>query len=65
MTKSNITRIEFDEQNRVQRLDSVTEKDMQIVSHIAREEPTAGHSFGVLEQIFGNVGRFNGKDPDK
>jgi outer membrane protein assembly factor BamE (lipoprotein component of BamABCDE complex) len=63
--KSNITRIEFDAQNRVQSLDSLTEKDMQVVSHITRQEPTAGHSFGVLEQIFGNVGRFNGKDPDK
>jgi outer membrane protein assembly factor BamE (lipoprotein component of BamABCDE complex) len=63
--RSNITRITFDEKNRVQVIDSVTEKDMQVVSHITRQEPTAGHSFGVLEQIFGNVGRFNGKDPDK
>lgn len=63
--RSNITRITFDEKNYVVSLDSVTEKDMQVVSHITRQEPTAGHSFGVLEQIFGNVGRFNGKDPDK
>lgn len=63
--KSNITRITFDAQNRVSNLDSVTEKDKQVISHITRQEPTAGHSFGVLEQIFGNVGRFNGKDPDK
>jgi len=63
--KSNITRIEFNAENRVQSLDSVTEKDMQIVSHVTRQEPTAGHSFGVLEQLFGNIGRFNGKDPDK
>ncbi len=63
--KSNITRIEFNEENQVQSIDSVTEKDMQVVSHITREEPTAGHSFGILEQILGNVGRFNGKDPDK
>lgn len=63
--KSNITRIEFNAENRVHSLDSVTEKDMQIVAHVSRQEPTAGHSFGVLEQLFGNVGRFNGKDPDK
>lgn len=63
--KSNITRIIFDEKNIVQSLDSVTEKDRQVVSHIRRQEPTAGHEFGVLKQIFGNVGRFNGKDPDK
>jgi outer membrane protein assembly factor BamE (lipoprotein component of BamABCDE complex) len=63
--KSNITCIVFDDQNRVVSLDSITERDMQVVSHVRREEPTAGHTFGVLEQIFGNVGRFNGRDPDK
>lgn len=65
VVKSNITRIEFDPQGHVKSLDSLTEKDQQVVSHVHRSTPTAGHSFGVLEQIFGNVGRFNGKDPDK
>ena len=63
--KSNITRIEFDGQGRVKSIDSLTEKDYQVVSHVRRSTPTSGHTFGVLEQIFGNVGRFNGKDPDK
>ena len=62
--KSNITRIDFDDQGKVIALDSLSEKDRQVVSHIKRSTPTAGHTFGVLEQIFGNVGRFNGKDPD-
>lgn len=62
--KSNITRIEFDEKGRVRSLTSLTEADKGVVSYINRETPTAGHEFGVLEQIFGNVGRFNGKDPD-
>lgn len=62
--KSNVTRIEFDENGRVKLIDSLTEKNKQVVAHIKRETPTAGHEFGVLEQIFGNVGRFNGKDPD-
>ena len=26
---------------------------------VSRETPTAGHSFTVLEQIFGNIGRFS------
>lgn len=63
--KSNTTRIEFNEQGRVKVLDSLTEKDKQVVAHVHRSTPTAGHTFGVLEQIFGNVGRFNGKDPDQ
>lgn len=61
---SNVTRIEFDEKRRVKSLDSLTEKDHVVISHVHRSTPTAGHTFGVLEQIFGNVGRFNGKDPD-
>lgn len=62
--QSNITRFEFDQQGKVQLIDSLTEKDRQVVAHIHRETTTAGHTFGVLEQIFGNFGRFNGKDPD-
>lgn len=62
--QSNITRFEFDAQGKVQLIDSLTEKDRQVVAHIHRSTPTAGHTFGVLEQIFGNFGRFNGKDPD-
>jgi len=65
VTKSNIMRIEFDAENRVKVVDLLNEKDMQVVAHVTREEPTSGHTFSVLEQLLGNVGRFNGKDPDK
>lgn len=65
VVSSNITRIEFNDKNQVVSIDSVSEQDRQVVSHITRQEPTAGHSDSVLKQIFGNVGRFNGKDPDK
>lgn len=63
--KSNITRIVFDDEGRVKSIDSLTEADKQVISHINRSTPTAGQDFNVLKQIFGNVGRFNGKDPDK
>lgn len=62
--KSNITRIEFDTKGVVQTLASLTERDRVIVSHVYRTTPTAGYKFGVIEQLFGNIGRFNGKDPD-
>lgn len=62
---SNITRVEFDDKNIVTCIDVVTENDRELIKHVGREESTAGHTFGVLEQIFGNFGRFNGKDPDK
>lgn len=63
--KSNVTRIEFDCNDVVASIDSLTEKDKQVISHIQRTTPTSGHQFGVIEQIFGNFGRFNGRDPDK
>ena len=63
--KSNTTRIEFDDKGKVASIDSLTEADHKVIAHVQRSTPTSGHSFGVLEQIFGNFGRFNGKDPDK
>jgi outer membrane protein assembly factor BamE (lipoprotein component of BamABCDE complex) len=62
--KSNVTRIEFDDQGRVTVLDSLTEQDKQVVAHVNRSTPTSGYSDSILKQLFGNVGRFNGKDPD-
>ncbi len=61
---SNTTRIEFDDKGRVKVVDSLTEANKIVIAHVHRSTPTAGYEFGVLEQIFGNVGRFNGKDPD-
>lgn len=63
--KGQVVRIEFDPSGRVQSVCTLTEKDMRRINHSADATPTSGHRFGVLEQIFGNVGRFNGKDPDK
>lgn len=63
--RGNIIRIEFDGQNRVVCWNCLSEKDYQGVSHVTREEPTSGHTFSVIEQLFGNIGRFNGKDPDQ
>ena len=62
--QSSITRIEFDKKGVVQTLTSLTEADAKVISHVNRRTPTAGHEFGVVEQIFGNFGKFNGKDPD-
>lgn len=62
--KSNVTRIEFDDTGKVTVLDSLTEQDKQVIAHINRSTPTSGYSDSILKQLFGNVGRFNGKDPD-
>lgn len=65
VVKSAVVRIEFNDNNQVVAIDSLSEKDRESVSHNTRQEPTAGHSDSIVKQIFGNVGRFNGKDPDK
>lgn len=64
VVKSNVTRIEFDDQGKVTVIDSLTEQDKQVIYHVNRSTPTSGYSDSILKQLFGNVGRFNGKDPD-
>ena len=48
----------FDERT-LQRVEEYNEDDIRQVAHVERETPTAGHSMTVLEQLFGNLGRFN------
>ncbi len=62
--RSSVTRIEFDKKSVVQGLTSLTEADERIISHVNRRTPTAGYEFGAVDQIFSNVGKFNGQDPD-
>jgi len=62
--KSNITRIGFNDKDIVTSVDSLTEADSRVISHVSRQTPTSGQEFNVVEQIFGNFGKFNGKDPD-
>ncbi len=49
----------FDEQGMLLRVEEYNEDDIRQVAHVERETPTAGHSMTVLEQLFGNLGRFN------
>ena len=49
----------FDDQGVLQRVEQYNEDDIRQVAHVKRETPTAGHSMTVLEQLFGNLGRFN------
>lgn len=62
--ESKTTIMNFDENGLLTSVDFRGEEDKEMVAHVSRETPTAGHSFGFFEQMFGNVGRFGGKDPD-
>lgn len=52
--------IRFDEEDRVSAIADYDEKSGKIVRFVSRETPTSGRELSVLEQIFGNIGRFSG-----
>lgn len=52
--------IRFDEEDRVSAIADYDEKQGKIVRFVSRETPTSGRELSVLEQIFGNIGRFSG-----
>jgi outer membrane protein assembly factor BamE (lipoprotein component of BamABCDE complex) len=52
--------IRFDEEDRVSAIADYDEEQGKIVRFVSRETPTSGRELSVLEQIFGNIGRFSG-----
>ena len=54
-----IIKIMFDDENTVTKITMLTEKDQKTVEHSQNKTPTAGQEIGVLQQLLGNVGRFN------
>lgn len=59
LEEQTVTRIRFNEDGTVQKIDHFSEKDVNEVEVAKRETPTEGHEMGVIEQLLGNVGRFN------
>ena len=51
--------IRFDESGVVQDVITRGLEDAKAVEVVDRETPTAGHSLGLIEQLFGNIGRFS------
>ncbi|MAI92067.1 outer membrane protein assembly factor BamE [Ponticaulis sp.] len=49
--------ISFGEDDVVEEIVEYDETDGRIIQYAARETPTRGRQLGLLEQIFGNVGR--------
>lgn len=52
--------IRFDDDDRVSAIADYDEEQGKIVRFVSRETPTSGRELSVLEQIFGNIGRFSG-----
>lgn len=53
------TRITFDQNGTVAKVENYSLKDGQEVAMNPRVTPTEGHTLGFLEQVLGNIGRFN------
>lgn len=54
-----VTRITFDADGMVKKVETYDKNAAQHVDVVDRETPTEGHSLGVVEQLLGNLGRFN------
>lgn len=51
--------VRFDDAERVASLNRYTIEDGVIVDPVTRRTPTAGNELSVLQQLFGNIGRFS------
>ena len=52
--------VDFNDQNVVKAVDHKTLKDGQEIAPVARATPAPGRELSFLEQIIGNLGKFNG-----
>jgi len=51
--------VEFDEAGVVENIHRYTLEDGKVVELVSRKTPTAGKELTLLEQLFGNIGRFS------
>ncbi|MEJ0067456.1 MAG: outer membrane protein assembly factor BamE [Pseudomonadota bacterium] len=61
VTDQQVLVVKFDDAGVVKDLEKRGIEIAQDVSMNGNETPTAGHSLGFFEQLFGNIGRFSGK----
>ena len=54
----NVVAINFDPEGRVEEIRRFTLEDGRLIDPVTRKTPTQGRELGLLEQLFGNVGRF-------
>jgi outer membrane protein assembly factor BamE (lipoprotein component of BamABCDE complex) len=62
ITKQHVTRIVFDNSGIVEKIEHYNAEDAQSVTLAEETTPTEGQKLGFVEQILGNVGRFNAGD---
>ncbi len=57
----NVIVITFDENGVVKEIKNIVKEEGLDITMSDKETPTSGHSLGVIEQLFGNIGRFEKK----
>jgi len=61
--KREIVKVTFDPATgTVSKVEQLDKSAGQNIEMVGRTTPTAGHNLGVVEQVLGNVGRFNAPD---
>jgi outer membrane protein assembly factor BamE (lipoprotein component of BamABCDE complex) len=59
LQERNVIVVRFDDSGLLRSVNNLTAEDGKEVAYVERETPTAGHELGLMEQLLGNVGRFN------
>lgn len=59
LTEQKVAQIEFDDAGRVSKFERFGTDAARDVEYVERVTPTEGRSVGVLEQLLGNLGKFN------
>lgn len=60
VTEASVIALNFDETGVLQNITKIDESQFTEVSYREQETPTAGRTMSILEQLFGNFGRFGG-----
>ena len=59
VTERDIVIVKFDINDVVAEVKDLSKEDGREIEIVERETPTGGRKLGLLEQLFGNLGRFN------
>ena len=57
-----VVAIYFDDQGKIEYIQKYSKQDGRQIQMVGRKTPTSGRELGVVEQIIGNLGRFNKLD---
>lgn len=59
VAQQDVMRIVFDESGVAQKVERYNQDNAQEFDMVKRTTPTEGHTLGFVEQVLGNIGRFN------